>query len=100
MFCTSHFFNILKLNALTEENVQLQKMLASIVDEAGARVKEEVENIKQQYNKKLEVLLHDMKKMEDVGNYVLLYIAPSSSQQNSVRPPFPTHVVFTVNCPG
>lgn len=41
-------------------------MMASIVDEAGARVKEEVEYIKQQYNKKLEVLLHDMKKLEDV----------------------------------
>lgn len=49
-------------------------MMASIIDEAGARVKEEVENIKQQYNKKLEVLLHDMKKMEDVGNYALLYV--------------------------
>jgi hypothetical protein len=50
-------------------------MMASIVDEAGARVKEEVENIKQQYNKKLEVLLHDMKKLEDVGNYVLLHLS-------------------------
>jgi gas vesicle protein len=58
----------LKLYYITEENIHLQKMMASIVDEAGARVKEEVENIKQQYNKKLEVLVHDMKKMEDVGN--------------------------------
>jgi hypothetical protein len=52
-------------------------MMASIVDEAGVRVKEEGENIKQQYNKKLEVLLHDMKKMEDVGNYSLLYLPPT-----------------------
>ncbi|XP_021918464.1 cingulin-like isoform X2 [Zootermopsis nevadensis] len=51
-----------------DENVQLQKMMASIVDEAGARVKEEVEYIKQQYNKKLEVLLHDMKKLDDENN--------------------------------
>jgi hypothetical protein len=43
-------------------------MMASIIDEAGARVKEEVESLKQLYNKKLEVLVHDMKKMEDVGN--------------------------------
>jgi hypothetical protein len=43
-------------------------MMASIIDEAGARIKEEVESLKQLYNKKLEVLVHDMKKMEDVGN--------------------------------
>ena len=52
-------------------------MMASIVDEAGTRVKEEMENIKQQYNKKLETLLHDMKRIEDVGNYILLYHAPT-----------------------
>jgi intergrase/recombinase len=60
--------DILKLYDITEENVHLQKMMASIIDEAGARVKEEVESLKQLYNKKLEVLVHDMKKMEDVGN--------------------------------
>jgi uncharacterized FlaG/YvyC family protein len=40
---------------------------SSIVEETGARVKEEVENIKQQYNKKLEELVRDMKKT--VENY-------------------------------
>jgi hypothetical protein len=43
-------------------------MMASIINEAGERIKEEVESLKQLYNKKLEVLVHDMKKMEDVGN--------------------------------
>jgi hypothetical protein len=52
-------------------------MVASIIDEAGARVKEEIDNIKQQYNKKLEILLHDMKRIEGVGNYILLYLAPT-----------------------
>lgn len=52
-------------------------MMTSIIDEAGARVKEEMENIKQQYNKKLEILLHDMKRIEDVGNCILLYLAPA-----------------------
>ncbi|GFG36944.1 hypothetical protein Cfor_12478 [Coptotermes formosanus] len=56
---------VLQETRIREENVQLQKMLASIIDEAGARVKEEMENIKQQYNKKLEILLHDMKRIED-----------------------------------
>lgn len=54
---------------IREENVQLQKVMTSIIDEAGARMKEEMENIKQQYNKKLEILLHDMKRIEDVGEY-------------------------------
>lgn len=66
-----------KLDTFSEENIQLQKMMTSIIDEAGARVKEEMENIKQQYNKKLEILLHDMKRIEDVGNCILLYIAPT-----------------------
>ncbi|XP_069696194.1 sodium channel and clathrin linker 1 isoform X2 [Periplaneta americana] len=50
---------------LREENAQLQKVMAGIIDEAGSKVKEEVEHMKQQYNKKLKVLLHDMKKLED-----------------------------------
>jgi chromosome segregation ATPase len=60
---------VLQESQIREENIQLQKMMASIIDEAGARVKEEMENIKQQYNKKLEILLHDMKRIEDVGEY-------------------------------
>lgn len=74
---TLHVCKIVKLDTFAEENIQLQKMIASIIDEAGARVKEEMENIKQQYNKKLEILLHDMKRIEEVGNYILLYLAPT-----------------------
>lgn len=72
-----HIRKTVKLDTFSEENIQLQKMMASIIDEAGARVKEEMENIKQQYNKKLEILLHDMKRIEDVGNYILLYLVPT-----------------------
>jgi hypothetical protein len=77
VYYTVHICKILKLNTFSEENVQLQKVMTSIIDEAGARMKEEMENIKQQYNKKLEILLHDMKRIEDVGNYILLYLAPT-----------------------
>jgi len=68
---------VLQESQIREENIQLQKMMTSIIDEAGARVKEEMENTKQQYNKKLEILLHDMKRIEDVGNYILLYLVPT-----------------------
>jgi gas vesicle protein len=63
---------ILRETQAGEENVQLQKMMASIVEETGARVKEEVKNIKQQYNKKLEVLVRDMKKSLESYNCNIL----------------------------
>ena len=67
-----HFFLSLlifiqKYYYFAEENSVLQQMMANIIEEAGIRVKEEMENVKQQYNGKLKILLVDMRKLEDVS---------------------------------
>jgi hypothetical protein len=69
--------------------------MSSIIDEAGARVKEEMENMKQQYNKNLEILLCDMKRIEDVGNYILLYVALTKLQERLRTPFLPTQFSFS-----
>ncbi|PNF15424.1 hypothetical protein B7P43_G00953 [Cryptotermes secundus] len=85
---------ILREAQIREENVHLQKLMASIVDEAGARVKEEVENIKQQYNKKLEVLVHDMKKLEDLQKEIQeKYILEGELQKIQVESPLTVSVL-------
>ncbi|KAJ9588993.1 hypothetical protein L9F63_017688 [Diploptera punctata] len=60
--------SVISESKIRDENARLQQMMTSVVDEAGVRVKEEMDNMKQQYNSKLKTLLLDMKKLEIESN--------------------------------
>ncbi|XP_063236506.1 myosin heavy chain, skeletal muscle, adult-like isoform X2 [Bacillus rossius redtenbacheri] len=48
-----------------EETAEAQAALTRLIDDAGARVKEEVERVKSRYNQQIEKVLFDVKMLED-----------------------------------
>nr|CAD7408210.1 unnamed protein product [Timema cristinae] len=53
--------------AAKEELAQSKVALSRLIEDAGEKIKEEAERLKEKYNRKIETVLYDMKKLDEVS---------------------------------